>query len=146
MKKSRILLFILLAFFALRTWPGSAQPAGPPAIGGVETTLVGAVGKAGKTNGKGAVARFGGPTVICLAANGTLYVAEGMNNTIRKITPAGVVTTLAGRFGEYGSTVGLATNGPGAAARFQGGGSLAVNAQGTVYLTDTGDHTVRVLN
>ena len=50
--------------------PGSAQPAGPPANGGVVTTLAGAGGKAGKTNGAGAKARFNYPAVIAAAANG----------------------------------------------------------------------------
>ena len=137
----------LLTFFALpallgRAQQGSAQPAGSPANGGVVTTLAGAVGKVGKTNGAGGVARFNYPAAVAAAANGTLYVADG-NNVIRKITPAGVVTTLAGVLGAFGPTQGGATNGPGAAARFTSPAGVAVDAAGNVYVADTENHTIR---
>ena len=132
-------LLTLLALPALLglARPGSAQPAGPPANGGVVTTLAGAAGKAGKTNGAGVAARFNYSAAVAAAANGTLYVADG-NHVIRKITPAGVVTTLAGTAGKTGTA-----NGQGAAARFYMPDGIAVDAKGNVYVSESMSHTVR---
>src|SRR5207245_241671 len=71
-----------------------------------------------------------------------VYVADTFNYTIRKITPDGVVTTLAGSAGQPGSA-----DGTGSAARF-GSRSLApqgvaVDLAGNVYVADTGNFTIR---
>ena len=58
-----------------------------------------------------------------------VYIAEYQNHAIRKITPAGVVTTLAGRLGTSGTN-----NGTGTAARFNNPIGVAVDASGTVYV------------
>ena len=63
---------------------------------------------------------------------GTVYVADTNNNTIRQITPAGVVTTLAGQAGAFGSN-----DGTGSAARFGGPQGIAVDGTGTLYVADT---------
>ncbi|MFH6999366.1 hypothetical protein ACHRVZ_15660 [Flavobacterium sp. FlaQc-57] len=63
-------------------------------------------------------------------------ITDKQNQKIRKITPAGVVTTLAG------STEGFA-DGPGATAQFKTPTSLAVDATGNVYVADTGNHKIR---
>ena len=109
--------------------------------GGVVTTLAGAAGTMGSTDGTGAAARFNNPNGIAIDASGNLYVADTGNQTIRLVTPAGVVTTIAGTAGIAGTA-----NGTGAAATFYWPMGIAVNAAGTlVYVTDFGDQTVRVL-
>ncbi len=75
---------------------------------------------------------------MAVDAAGTVYVADSNNHTIRQITPAGVVTTLAGLAGLFGST-----DGTGSAARFGGPQAIAVDHMGTLYVADTDNHTIR---
>jgi sugar lactone lactonase YvrE len=97
---------------------------------GVMTTLAGS-GKNGATNGSGTQASFSYPQRIAVDPSGNVYVADSGNNLIRKVTPAGVVTTLAGS-GAVGSA-----NGTGIAASFgRYISSIAVDASGNVYVAD----------
>jgi sugar lactone lactonase YvrE len=105
---------------------------------GVVSTLAGTAGSSGSTDASGAAARFNTPRGIASDAAGTLYVADSGNNTIRKITPAGVVTTLAGTAGSSGST-----DASGAAARFNGPMGVAIDSANNVYVADTNNHTIR---
>jgi len=105
---------------------------------GVVTTLAGTAGATGSTDGTGSEARFNGPLGITIDVIGNLYVTEFGNHTIRKITPAGVVTTLAGSAGVPGST-----DGTGSEARFNGPKGLSVDAESNVYVADFGNHTIR---
>lgn len=91
-------------------------------------TLAGST-TAGFQDGTGAAAKFNQPAGVALGLDGTVYVADQLNNAIRKITPGGIVTTLAG------GTLGI-TDGTGAAAKFTYPWDLAVDAQGNVYVTD----------
>jgi prepilin-type N-terminal cleavage/methylation domain-containing protein len=106
---------------------------------GVVTTFAGTCASNGSTagfaDGTGAAAKFGGPDGIAIDPTGTLYVSDSGNNCFRKITSAGVVTTLAGTCAYNGSTSGFA-NGTGAAAQFNDPEDVAVDASGTVYVTD----------
>jgi hypothetical protein len=77
------------------------------------TALAGSVGGLGSQDGTGAQASFYNPSSTAVDSAGNVYVADSGNRTIRKITPAGVVTTLAGSAGLGGST-----DGTGSAARF----------------------------
>ena len=105
---------------------------------GVVSTFAGSPGMPGSADGTGAAARFNSPIGVSLDGAGNLYVGDADNNTIRKITPAGVVTTLAGKAGEVGSADGTGSN-----ARFNGPRGVAVNAAGDVYVADTFNNTIR---
>lgn len=105
---------------------------------GVVTTLAGAAGAMGNADGVGAAARFNTPKGMAADAAGNVYVADTGNHTIRKITPAGAVTTVAGSAGVAG-----ATDGAGAAARFNEPQGMVVDAAGNLYVADTGNHTIR---
>jgi len=108
------------------------------APGGVVATLAGLAGSSGSNNGTGTAARFNRPQGVAVDTTGTVYVADTGNNTIRQITPAGEVTTLAGQAGSFGST-----DGTGSAARFGGPQGIAVDGTGTLYVADTGQSTIR---
>ncbi|WP_235025407.1 NHL repeat-containing protein [Caballeronia terrestris] len=105
---------------------------------GVVTTLAGTAGMWGYADGSGAAGRFSGLRGIGADAAGNLYVADSGNNTIRKITPAGVVTTLAGTAGVAGRG-----DGSGAAAQFDGPTGIAADDAGNVHVADTNNYTVR---
>jgi sugar lactone lactonase YvrE len=105
---------------------------------GTVTTLAGTPGVSGSTDGTGAAARFNSPSNIAVGADGNLYVADTGNHTIRKITPDGLVTTLAGTAGARGSA-----NGTGAAAEFNVPWGVAADAAGNVYVADTYNYLIR---
>lgn len=105
---------------------------------GVVTTFAGAPGSLGAIDGVGTVARFFNPYGIAADAAGNLYVADTGNHTVRKITPAGVVSTLAGTAGVIGAVDGL-----GSAARFQSPFGIIADAAGNVYVADTINHSIR---
>ena len=105
---------------------------------GVVTTLADMAGQVGSADGTGSAARFDYPTGVAVDSAGNVYVADDGNDTIRKITPAGVVTTLAGMAGQVGSA-----DGTGSAARFAYPEGVAVDSAGNVYVADTGNDTIR---
>jgi sugar lactone lactonase YvrE len=105
---------------------------------GLVSTLAGTPGMRGSTDGTGAAASFAVPRGIAADGAGTVYVADSANHTIRRITPAGVVSTYAGLAGTAG-----ATDGTGAAARFTSPYDVALDAAGNLYVADAGNHTIR---
>jgi hypothetical protein len=105
---------------------------------GIVTTLAGNAGVSGSTDGIGETARFNSPAGVATDRAGNLYVADAHNHTIRKITPAGMVSTLAGNAGRHGRT-----DGPAAAARFTYPGGVATDTVGNIYVADTSNHAIR---
>ena len=101
-------------------------------------TLAGKAGYTGGADGTNSAARFYFPAAVALDTNGNLYVADVHNSTIRKVTPLGVVTTLAGNAGVYGSADGTNSD-----ARFYGPYGVAVDGAGNIYVSDTGNYTIR---
>ena len=104
---------------------------------GEVTTLAGSAGQSGSNDGTESAARFHNPYGVAVDTDGNVYVADG-NHTIRKITPAGDVTTLAGSAGQSGST-----DGTGSAARSYYPVGVAVGIGGNVYVADTYNRTIR---
>jgi sugar lactone lactonase YvrE len=105
---------------------------------GVVTTLAGQAGKHGADDGTGSAARFSSPTGVAVDGAGNVYVADRDNHTIRKVTPSGVVTTLAGLAGQLGHEDGM-----GSAARFFNPSGVTVDTAGNVYVADTANDTIR---
>jgi sugar lactone lactonase YvrE len=106
----------------------------------VVSTFAGVAGSTGSTNGTGSTARFSFPSALAIDSANNIYVADTNNHTIRKITPARVVSTFAGLAGSPGSA-----NGTGSAARFNGPAGVAVDRAGTgnIYVGDTNNFTIR---
>jgi sugar lactone lactonase YvrE len=102
------------------------------------STYAGIAGNAGSADGTGSAASFFAPAGLAIDANGNLYVSDVFSNTIRKIDPGGVVTTLAGTPGVTGSK-----DGTGPAAQFNYPGGVAVDVSGNVYVADTQNNTIR---
>ena len=105
---------------------------------GVVSTLAGTAGSTGSTDGIGASARFDRPAGVAVDSTGNVFVVDQGNNTIRKITPTGVVSTLAGVAGLVGSADGNTT-----AARFSSPYGIAIDSAGLIYVADTGNNTIR---
>lgn len=108
---------------------------------GVVTTIAGSPGETGSADGTLAEARFNHPYSVTVDGDDNIFIADSGNNTIRKITPAGQATTIAGLAGATGST-----DGPGADARFDGPTSIAVDGAGNLYVADASNHTVRKIS
>ena len=109
---------------------------------GVVGTFVGTCGGVGQdpehVDGVGAAARMVEPYGLAMDSVGNLFVSDQWDNTIRKVTPDRVVSTLAGRVGESGGN-----DGQGTAARFNAPQGVAVDGAGNVYVADTANGLLR---
>jgi len=102
---------------------------------GTVTTLAGSIG--GFRDGTLTTARFNAPTGVATDGQGNIYVADQINQRIRKITPAGVVSTIAGD-GTRGYI-----DGNGVGAEFRYPTSLAVDGSGNIYVADVENFVIR---
>jgi hypothetical protein len=107
---------------------------------GVVTTVAGTAGTRGAADGTGTTAQFNQPAGIAIDSAGTLYVADTVNQTIRKVTTAGVVSTWVGLTGVSGTS-----DGTGSAALFNLPAGLTRDAAGNLYVADSGNAAVRVV-
>ena len=105
-------------------------------------------GSRGAADGTNALAQFAGPSGLAFAPDGALLVADSENHTIRRISisistngPQRVVTTIAGQPGTSGSA-----DGPGAEAQFSSPSGVAADSSGNLYVTDSGNGTIRKLS
>jgi hypothetical protein len=105
----------------------------------VVTTLAGLAGSSGDTDGAGNHARFNVPIGLTVDSSANVYVADMFNNAIRKITPDGTVSTLAGRL-SYNTG---SADGAGHAAWFCHPCGLVADNSGNIYVTDSDNHTIR---
>ena len=96
------------------------------------STMAGQAGSSGSTDGSGSIARFNDPSDVAADGAGNVFVADTNNHTIRKITPAGEVTTLAGLARSAGSA-----NGTALSATFNCPTGIAFDLSGNLYITDT---------
>lgn len=119
------------------TGSGSGGDAGSPGL----TLLAGHVGGPGNINGSGSAARFEGMAGVALDAAGNAYVADKGDQTIRKVTPGGVVTTFAGVSGVAGGMDGAI-----ATATFNQPMALAFDPSGNLIVVDAGNNTVRKIS
>jgi sugar lactone lactonase YvrE len=104
---------------------------------GLVTPVAGLFRTPGATNGSGAFARFSAPSGMAMDLSGNMFLADA--SLIRKITPGGVVTTIAGLEGISGFA-----DGSGQAALFNQPLGIAVDGAGTVYVADTRNNAIRV--
>jgi DNA-binding beta-propeller fold protein YncE len=116
----------------------TAAPVGKPGV--TVTTLAGGR-QPGYRDGPGPEALFRGPAGLVVSADGTVYLADSRNHCIRKLSPTGVVSTLAGAPAE--DAVGGFADGVGAEARFSSPAGVALAPDGSLLVSDTGNHRLR---
>ncbi len=109
-------------------------------LDGTVSTFAGSPGISGDQDGEQAIALFNEPWGLCVGPEGNIYVADTRNNKIRKITPEGIVTTVAGS-GNYGTS-----NGMGTAATFGNPTGIEIDNEGNIYVADHLTHIIRKID
>ena len=97
-------------------------------------------GVPGHTDGNGINASFNSPGAVAMGPDGNLYVADTGNHAVRMISPTGEATTIAGRPGQFGHRDGRNAN-----SLFDSPMGIAVAEDGRVFVADTGNHLIRVI-
>jgi secreted PhoX family phosphatase len=113
----------------------------PQGTNWVTTTIAGFSGSPGTNDGSGAVAMFNSPNGIAVDNATNLYIADQSNHTIRKMVPNGtnwMVSTIAGTPGQLGTN-----DGTGSLAKFNKPWGIAVHRDGTLFVVDSRNHTIR---
>ena len=140
-----------------------------PAGGGPPVVLAGSdENEPGYADGRGAAVRFNRPAGLCVAADGTVYVADRGNHLIRRVSPDGEVTTVAGQPGVHPLLPGITGparyryapddsggmsftalgdyhDGPAASARFNHPAAVALGPNGTLYVADEDNNCIRTI-
>ena len=108
---------------------------------GIITTIAGngTAGSAGD-GGPAAAATFNSPMGLAIDSSGSLYIADTSNERIRKITPAGIISTIAGTSYGFGGDGGPATE-----AMLGTPYGVAVDQFGTVYIADRDNDRIRTV-
>ena len=110
---------------------------------GVISTIAGnGTAAFGGDNGPGTTAALSGPGAVAVDGAGNVFIADTVNNRVRKLSAAGTITTIAGT-GTGGS---LGDGGPAVGAQLKGPSGIAVDDEGNVYVADTGNHRVRKID
>lgn len=104
---------------------------------GMVTTLAGNTKLMGSTDGQGATVSFSEPQGIAIDASGNVFMTDASIHKVRKITPAGVVSTFAGS-GNMGSA-----DGPGTSASFNNPRNITIDASGNLFIADLGNNKIR---
>ncbi len=107
---------------------------------GIVSTLAGKAGVPGNSDGIGTAASFNYPRSLVVDSSGYLYVTDRDNHTIRKISPQGEVSTLAGKANEKGNADGAGPN-----ARFDTPIGITTDGSGNLYVADSENHTIRMI-
>jgi sugar lactone lactonase YvrE len=139
--KRRVFLYGTVAVGVTALSPARiGQAAEQPPAPGTITTVAG-TGQAGFSgdNGPATRARLDGPTGVVVDAAGNIFIGDGSNHRVRKVSPDGIITTYAGTGVEGFSGDG----GPATKARLAGGLCLALDGAGNLYLSDGAHHRVR---
>jgi uncharacterized protein (TIGR03437 family) len=131
-------IYRLVIFFAAYTLLSQAQSQLPCSM----RTLAGRATTAAGDGGPASVAQLFEPEAIVFDSSGNLYVADSRNNRIRKISPGGIITTIAGTGAAgFSGDGGRATN---AELRLPSG--VAIDLKRNLYIADTGNHRIRKVN
>jgi sugar lactone lactonase YvrE len=104
------------------------------------STIAGGGGSNGFTNDTGRAARFYNPNGIAIDKTGNILVADQNNHVIRKITPAGTVSTFAGD-----GTAGM-VNGAAGTAQFNAPWGITIDTAGNIYVGDAGNNLIRKIS
>jgi sugar lactone lactonase YvrE len=122
--------------------PPANQPGNPPGATGLNL-IAGDQCKTctGSADGTGSTARFAGAEGIASDGHGNLFVVDKTSSIIRRVTAQGVVTTIAGSSGQPGSSDGV-----GSSARFRAPTRVTADSAGNLYVTDTGNSTIRKIS
>jgi uncharacterized protein (TIGR03437 family) len=113
----------------------------PAGASSIATTIAGsgATPNFGGDNGPATSAELNAPSSVVMDSSGNWYIADTSNNRIRMVTPAGVISTIAGT-ATAGST---GDNGPALAAQLNAPRGLAIDISGNLYIADSGNNEVR---